>query len=342
MALQAEILQTKEQWNSVLNEYTSFDFVHTFDFHEISQKNGEGTPLLFSVKNEEGRCLVCWPTLRRGIPGTDRFDLGCVYGYGGGLVSRWATKHDLSGAFDAIFESMRAFGAVSLFSRMHPLFSETLIGSDIEGVDLGEVVVIDVAPTVDVLAGYRASHRYDIRRAANQGVEADVDFSCEHLDEFVEIYQQAMRDLESPNYYLFNEEYFSGMKAASDFKTLIIFGKYCGKRVAGAMFVVTENVMQYYLSGSLSEFRRLSASKLIIARAHELAIELGVEYIVLGGGVGSKSDLLFEFKSGFSKRVEKFQIFKKILDSDAYLAMCRNKGVDARGGGFFPAYRATP
>lgn len=341
MSLQIEVLRTKGPWNSVLNQFRSFDFVHTFDFHEISQNNGEGAPVIFVVRNEQGRCLACWPALQRDIPETDRFDLTSVYGYGGPLVSQEASADEIKVAFDFIFESMKNAGAVSLFSRMHPIFIRDLPAGDLRGVDLGGVVVMDIVATKDLLAGYRPGHRYDIRRALKNGVEIEVDLFCQGLDDFLSIYQQAMRDLDAPGYYLFNDKYFLGMKNASDYRAFILFGKYNGKRIAAAMFVVTKNVMQYYLSGSLSEFRKLAASKAIIARAHEMALAFGVEHIVLGGGVGSKADPLFDFKKGFSRRVERFHIFKRVIDPIAYLDICKAKGFDASQDGFFPAYRAV-
>jgi len=66
----------------------SFDFVHTYDFHRLSQLNGEGEPVLFVAKSRHGTVQACWPLLRRNIPNTGLFDLTSVYGYAGPVFSK--------------------------------------------------------------------------------------------------------------------------------------------------------------------------------------------------------------------------------------------------------------
>lgn len=327
-------------WSKLLNSFSSYDFVHTQDFHNISHMNGEGEPILFSVKSSFGGCIVLWPALKRAIPGTTSFDLGCVYGYGGPVVSHGLTSSECVDAFECIFDGMAREGFVSMFSRMHPLFTNRLPGN-LKGDLLGDVVVIDVKKnTQNILMDYRVSHRYEINRSIKKGVEAFVDYDGLYLNDFVDIYQEAMLDLSASDYYLFNSSYFNCLQNAKEFKAFTIFATYDGKKIAASIFIITKSIMHYYLSGTLPEFRKFSASKVIIAKAHEVAIELGVTEIVLGGGVGSKVDALLEFKKGFSGRAEEFHIFKKILNPQAYMEICKTKSVSSEKADFFPAYRS--
>lgn len=336
MALALDTFFTKEDWNRVLEFFPEHDFVHTFDFHHISQESGEGLPVIFAVKDENENYLACWPALKREISGTDFFDLTSVYGYAGPL----ATNQELSGkCLNLIFSAMQEMRVVALFSRMHPLFIDQIHEQELRGVKLGDVIVID-ARQHSPLVSYRSGHRYEIRKALSNGLQIHVDHRCDEMNEFVEIYQQSMRDLSASDYYLFSSNYFNAIKEATDFKAFLIFAEIDGKRIAASMFIVTGQVMQYYLSGTVDAYKKLSPSKAIIAKAHELAISMGIEKIILGGGVGSKEDHLFKFKNGFSELRTPFYIFKKIINSQVYAELCEAKGIDHQATAYFPAYRA--
>ena len=200
------------------------------------------------------------------------------------------------------------------------------------------MVVIDVRTTA--MQSYRGSHRREITNAQKAGVTASVDAECSLLSDFIEIYRQTMQGLQASEYYYFNDAYFNLLKNSEEFKASIIFAEIDGKKIAAAMFIVTGNIMQYYLSGTLAEFRKLAPSKLIIARAHELAAEMGLDWLVLGGGVGSTQDALFKFKSGFSSVTKPFYITKKILNAEVFHQLCADRSISPDQTGFFPAYRA--
>lgn len=336
MALALETLFAKEDWYRVLEFFPRYDFVHTFDFHHISKKNGEGLPVIFAVKDDSGNYLACWPALKREIPGTDFFDLTSVYGYAGPLLK----NQECSGrCLNLIFSAMQDMGVVALFSRMHPILIDQIQEEELRGVKLGDVIVID-AQRQSPLASYRSGHRYEIRKALANRLQIHVDQQCDGMGDFIEIYQQSMRDLDASDYYLFGPDYFNALKDATDFKAFLIFAELDGRKVAASMFLVTGRLMQYYLSGTVDAYKKLSPSKAIIAKAHEIAIAMGVEKIILGGGVGSKEDQLFKFKNGFSELRMPFYIFKKIINFQAYTQLCESKGIDYQVTDYFPAYRA--
>ena len=332
-----KVVDESGQWKAVLFEIGEYDFFHTYDFHRVSEENGEGQPILFVAVDEYDCVLACWPTLKRAILGTDYFDLSGVYGYGGPLFCKGVA---VESALDALWQGMKEYGAVTLFSRMHPLFVGSIIDEHQRGERLGDVVVVDIVQGERHLSSYRGSHRREIVNSQKKGLILAVDWECSELSDFVEIYQNAMRDLSARDYYLFSEEYFRKIAAAEDFKVFIIFAIYEGVKVAASIFIVTNDLMQYYLSGSDYAYRNLSASKAIIARAHELAEELGVRSLILGGGVGSERDSLFKFKAGFSNNFKPFYVVKKVLSEKRYESLCSTKNVSPQVAGFFPPYRA--
>lgn len=330
-------INSKEEWRDALNQLGDFDFFHTYDFHHLGELNGEGAPILFVLVDDRGKSLACWPALRRPIDGTDYFDLTSVYGYGGPLFAQGV---DVEWALASIFEAMCNKGLISLFSRMHPLYIERIPDNDMRGKKLGDVVLIDVQAPLSGLAGYRGSHRREISNAKRRGVQAVVDYDCSKLPEFSKIYLDAMRDLKASNYYHFDLKYFEYLKQSNDFKPVLIYAELDGVMIAASLFILTNTVMQYFLSGTMAAYRKLAPSKLVIAKAHELSISLGVEKIILGGGVGSTRDALFDFKAGFSDLTKPFYLMQKIFDENIYSSLCKRGGIDPDATSFFPAYRA--
>lgn len=333
--MNVNVIKEKAAWREALTLVGGYDFAHTFDFHQISMANGEGEPIAFVATQDDGRPLVVWPVLKRRIPGTDYFDFNSVYGYSGPVVGAGV---DSELAIKTLLQSMREYGAVSLFSRMHPLLLDRLAEKD-RGDRLGEIVIIDVGTSEDVLSGYRGSHRREITKALAAGVSVSVEDGPDAVANFHDIYCRAMTNIGARNYYFFNHDYLNALKATSDFRTFIMFANLEGRRIAASMFVVTGPFMQYYLSGTDSEFRRIAASKLIIAEAHKLAVRLNLRYLLLGGGVGSGQDALFSFKKGFSSFSLPFYLTRRILDSDRYFALCKSEDITPEEGTFFPAYR---
>jgi hypothetical protein len=60
----------------------------------------------------------------------------------------------------------------------------------------------------------------------------------------------------------------------------------------------------------------------------------------MGGGVGSKEDSLYKFKSAFNRsETKQFAIGKKIYCSDIYEQLAQVKNQEYEGN-FFPKYRA--
>jgi hypothetical protein len=335
-----ETVMASDDWRRLLKNFSNYDFVHTYDIHNVSQINGEGEPILFSVMSLAGDCVLLWPALKRVIPGTTSYDLGSVYGYGGPLISRNLSSNESADAFECLFDGMAREGFVSLFSRMHPLFAD-ILPSEVKGDILGDVVMIDVKKnTQNILMGYRVSHRYEIKKSIKNGVVTFVEYGSSAFNDFVKIYHEAMSDLRAADYYLFSSEYFNCLKKSKDFNVFVIYANYDGNKISAAIFIVTKNIMHYFLSGTIPKFRDLSASKVILARAHELAIHLGVTQIILGGGVGCREDALLEFKKGFSKSTAQFRIFKKILNPALYKEICDKKRVVSKNSNFFPEYRS--
>lgn len=334
--MQVEEIRDRANWTTCLSEMGGHDFAHTFDFHSIARNAGEGVPIAFVARCETGRAAGFWPVLKRPVPGSCDFDLTSVYGYAGPLVRDIAISE---AAVSAILQRMSETGAISLFSRMHPLFSDRLAKAH-RGSELGHVVVMPVDGGLDTMRGYRGSHRREIVNAARNGVEVHQQSGPAAIADFHRIYSEAMSDLDASQYYFFDQEYISSLCRSTDFRSIMLFASVDGLTIAGSIFTLTGEVMQYYLSGGLRSHRKLAPSKAIIAEAHRQAAGLGATKILLGGGLGSRQDALLTFKQGFSPDTARFSVTRKVFNQTRYIALCKARGVEADGGGHFPAYRA--
>jgi len=337
--LEVDLVTTRRDWVAVLEQMDAHDYCHSYDFHHISSQNGEGDPIMFAVRDSAGRYVFCWPALWRAIPETSWPDLTSVYGYGGPL----ATNATLARAsLERVLDSMRDLGAVSLFSRMHPIFIDQLPDDPaVRGELLGDVVVIDTRSQPDPITSYRSDHRRGIKRALKAGITTEIDAEGKRMDEFLALYREAMDFVGADDYYYFDKDYFSLLKEASDFQSVITFAQLGGKEIAAGLSLITNDIMHAYLGGSLPEYRKLAPMKVITAAEHEFAVSNGFGCIVLGGGLGLADDHLLKFKRGFSNNLKPFSVYKNILNKNIYEELCSSVGVSFNADGYFPAYRGV-
>ena len=164
--------------------------------------------------------------------------------------------------------------------------------------------------------------------------------TAEELREFIDVYHKNMMRVNAKEYFYFNEEYFTKLLKSTHFKAEILLVKdiKSGETIAGGLFVTTNNIVQYHLSGTRFEFLHLTPTKLLIDEMRIKATKRGMQFYNLGGGLGGKfDDSLFRFKSSFSKDFRDFNLWNLIINQNLY-----DKLVEKRGNtetSFFPRYR---
>ena len=116
--------------------------------------------------------------------------------------------------------------------------------------------------------------------------------------------------------------------------------------ISGAIFVKTQNVVQYHLSGSKTDYLHLNPLKLLIDEMRIIATQQGYTYFNLGGGKSGSEDSLFYFKSSFSKDFRPFYLWKYVVNKEVYEQLS-NKSFDStlktnvfKTCDYFPAYRS--
>ncbi len=336
MAWHFEKISNKQDWRNALSLTERFDFYHTWDFHEISQKNGEGNPVLFKISGQNSCLLV--PLLERKIPNTLYKDLTSVYGYPSPLVYGDASKDEIVSMWNCFTRHLIDSGYISLFTRLHPLVTpEDIV--DLCGIFSGKVVVIYLSLSQgEQIRGYRKGHKYDINTLKKKEVDCYYSNDEESLHFFILNYEATMRSLNASSMYFFPEFYYRDLLKTSHFETRIYSCKYKDTVICSGLFIFCGEIVQYHLSGSNPEFYKLAGTKMMIDKVRTDACHEGKKCLVLGGGLGAGEDNLFKFKSGFSKQTEDFNVIKLILNQEVYdeLSSTCSQHTD-----YFPKYRAT-
>ncbi|MBD1427733.1 lipid II:glycine glycyltransferase FemX [Sphingobacterium arenae] len=329
------------RWEELINASYIYDFHHTPFYHRIDNSYKS---LLFVGQDKTD--FVAIPLVLRPIEGTELFDLTSVYGYCGPISNR--LDFSFSDGFLAFFkDKFDAYclknNIVSAFSRLHALIDQHTVFAGFGDVQLlNKTISIDLTLSLEEQRKqYRKSNKSEINQLRKKGFVVEEAKSSGDIEQFVDIYYETMRRVDASPYYYFTKEYFNEFLDNSQFKSKLLVAKYDGQIVAGAIFTMTDKIMQYHLAGTTEDFIRLTPMKLVLDEARLLGNELGLEYLHLGGGVGgSDEDSLFRFKSGFSKDFKQFAVWKYIVDPVKYGMLVEQNNVKDKESCFFPLYRS--
>ncbi len=331
------IENTSSEWNEIVKRVQIYDFHHTAYFHKIDT-NFPSKLLLFSDNDN----FIALPVVIRPIEDTDFFDITSVYGYAG-PVYNFEENYDASELMAFFKTSFIDFckeqNIVSVFSRLHPLIDQkNIIGNLGEIVDLNKTVSIDLNQSAEVQRKeYRKSLKSDLSQLRRKDIVVRDASTKEEVDDFINIYYETMDRVEATSNYYFSKEYFYEFLNNNDFNAKLLVAIKDDKVIAGAIFTITDKIMQYHLAGTTEEYIRDTPMKLILDEARLLGNSLIAENLHLGGGVGGHDDdSLFRFKSGFSKDFKQFSVWKYIVDQKIYDELSKDKVKS----NFFPLYRS--
>lgn len=315
----------KERWNYYVKQSYAYDFYHTYDYHMMENC---GDPFLFVYEQE--KLFIAIPLIKREIEASFYFDCTSAYGYTGPL-----SNIDFSHITAAVWEDFNAVfvnfllseKVVSLFTVLHPLFNQRNFLKEKHCLHIvGKTVALDLRQSIEE---QRAQYRRPIRQKINQlrrnGFEVKLADTPEQLKEFASIYRENMIKVGASDRYLFDSSYFEDFMNAKDYKTELLLAYYQNQMVAGAMVVLTGNIMQLHLAGTRNEFLRESPMKLIFDEASLLGRARDMHFLHLGSGIGGKEDSLFHFKRGFSECLFDFITVRQIINEKIYNKLVQDK-----------------
>ncbi|WP_203258670.1 GNAT family N-acetyltransferase [Hyunsoonleella ulvae] len=334
------LITERSEWQKALQSVSNFDFYHTYDYHNLSIKKDEKAILIKYTENDS--CILL-PLVIRQIENSDFFDATSVYGYSGPIQKNISNNFDNESFIKSLNDFFNRQKIVSVFSRLNPFIdrqSQILNGlGDI--VELGNVVNIDLTIPIDE---QRMIFSKTTKRYLNKGrkvidiVKSD---SKEDIDTFIELYYENMDRVNAKKSYYFPKEYFYKFIQSEEFKTDVLFAKdkETSEIISAAMMVKVNNIIQYHISGTKTDFLNISPIRLLIDEMRINGSNENYTYFNLGGGLGNEDDELFRFKSSFSKDYKIFKVWKYIVNNNVYDELVAKNKVEDIGSSFFPLYR---
>ena len=140
-------------------------------------------------------------------------------------------------------------------------------------------------------------------------------------------------------YYYFKDAFYQCIIEELSNESQVFWAELDGKIIAASVMIGTNGFMSYHLSGSLRSYRNLAPTNLLLYEAALWGCEQGFKTLHLGGGVGSKEDGLFKFKSAFNRNKKcQFSIGKKIYLHHIYDSLEEIRG-EKLNTEYFPKYR---
>jgi ribosomal protein S18 acetylase RimI-like enzyme len=327
------------EWRALL-ACTRHDFHHLPEYASLSAAQVGGRPGALHVT--DGARTLLLPLLIRAIAGGD-LDAISPYGYPGPIGPGTEDPGFVRVALAAGCQVLRDAGLVSALIRLHPLLNAVAP----EGIGVlvhhGETVSIDLTlPAETLWSQTRLNHRRDIIKATNLGFVARMDDDWTHFGTFKRLYRETMERRSAAEFYFFSDAYFDQLRVALGETLRLCVVEKDDEVAAAGLFVETDGIVEYYLSGSDTTFGRVQPTKLLIHFAARWARDRGDTVLHLGGGVGGAPDSLFLFKSGFSALRHPFATLRIVFDEAKYerLSRASHPEIDpARRSGFFPLYR---
>ncbi len=330
----------QKEWSEILGRSSFYDFYHTTSYN-ILENDGESLLFVASIENN----FIAYPLVLRKIPNTNYFDCTSVYGYCGPISN--LQYLDISDALklyfkDKLMEYFEQNNIVSCFSRLHPVFeNENILDNFGKTIGLNKTIAINLKiPLEEQRRKYRKTNKYEINKLKKENYIVEIAKTSQEIDVFVDIYRETMERVNAKENYFFDKDYFHIFLNNPCFASKLFLAKKEGEVIAGAIFTITNKIMQYHLAGTKLEYIRKTPMKLILDEARLLGNELNLDYLHLGGGVGgSDDDSLYKFKAGFSDLNFSYKVWQFISNQEVYDQLVEQKNKNTNSS-FFPLYRA--
>ena len=327
-------------WAALLSD-ARHDFYHLPGYASVcaAQEGGEANAIVVA----DGDRSLLLPLVIRPISGGGR-DATSPYGYPGPIVSESADPSFVTDALGSAMNLLASKGIVSVFVRLHPILNASPPGGCGELVQHGETVDIDLTvPEEELWRQTRPNHRTQINRAVRAGRTVAFDDGWTRFEAFKRLYRGTMSEVSASSYYFFDDAYFDDLRDALRERIHLCVVETEGSIAVAGLFVETDGIVQYHLSGSDPAYAREGLTKLMFHHVRTWAKARGNRHFHLGGGLGAADDPLLHFKAGFSPLRRPFHTLRAVLDAGEYQRHVQARAAEVGSplsAEFFPAYRA--
>jgi len=248
------------------------------------------------------------------------YDLQSPYGYGGPV-----SNSDDAGFWSRAWSHYGRWcverGVVAEFIRLHPLAAAWQRYGGLMVPDRPTVAI--ALEAADLRAQYAVRCRTAVRKAEAHGLAVGEAPPRQIVEQFAQLYRQGMAALGATDFYRFDDRYFAAFSGMDNVHLLVC--KQGERWLAAGLFLQDGRTLEYHLSVTTQEGRKLAATNLLLDHAAAFGRERGLKTLFLGGGTDGRPDnpLLF-FKSGFSGWRMPFRIGYAIHQPDVYDALKRD------------------
>jgi len=342
-----------KRWKNIIKE-NKLDIYFSPYYFKIWEDYGDGKTQAFLYESSIGKVL--YPYLIReinfGKTKVKYFDISTPYGYGGPVLLG-CTKNDIPLLVKEFRNEFNEYayqkGIISEFIRFHPIYRnyKYFIHSEIECKFVRNTIKIDLNKEPEnILKSMKPTTRNQVRQALKNKINLQfyAKPTLENIQTFYEIYLKTMNDLKTSNYYKFSLEYFFNTFNLLKENAEIAFVFYDDNIISTSIFLLSDNLVHYHLSGSLNEYKSYRPNNLMLYQAALRYKKMEKKYFHLGGGY-SGNDSLFKFKKGFNKNgLLDFYVGNKINNRDIYGKLVKEwkieNGIEKNfNSDFFPLYR---
>lgn len=351
MPLKVFTVEQAREWDSTVRSFSDYDVYWLSGYVKAFQLHGDGEPLLFYYEQDGVRGINV--VMKRDISDDERFagkierdayfDFVTPYGYGGWLAEGDGNRDRMFSEYE---EWCRRHHVVSEFVRYHPVIGNHKYSEDSYHVfPLGNTIAMDLSSPETIWANLTSKNRNMVRKASKAGIVIYNGRYPEIYEKFRSIYNETMDKDCADAYYYFGDAFYESVLEDLSTEGQVFFADLDGKIIAASIMLACNGKLNYHLSGSLQEYKRLAPTNLILYKAALWGCANGCKTFHLGGGVGSNEDSLYQFKKSFNRNKSyQFYIGKKIHDEGKYRELCEIRNIDykkqALDERFFPAYRS--
>lgn len=347
-------IEHAEYWDKVVTDFPKYDIYYLSGYLKAFQEHGDGQPILFKYKDEycQAICVMfkrdiySHPVFNKLIAPCTYFDLITPYGYGGFIFKGVVEQESLQNFIKEYNAFLKENNIISSFTRYHPqLQNVQLMRQILPVIDLGTTIAMELDTPELIWSNITSKNRNMIRKAQKHGVTIHNGTDRKLLSRFKEMYDATMLKDQADPYYFFDESFYDSIARDLEGNFQLFYAKLEEKIIAMSIFIFSEHMMHYHLSGSETAYRHLAPSNLLIYEAACWGHQQGFKTLHLGGGLGSGEDNLYKFKKAFNPNSRnQFSIGKHIVDNTVYeyLRELRKKHDPEFNDAshFFPVYRA--
>ena len=337
-------IDNSNKWDEIVISFADYDVYYLSGYARSFYVHGDGEPQLLYYTSKDLRAIYVYMRRKTAIDGV--YDSITPYGYGGVLFDGEVNEVNLLAFRDEFLQKMQEENIISDFVRYHPVLGNAMCMRFISQViDLGNTIAMDLTSPEIIWENITSKNRNTIRKAQKNNIQIHYTDDYSIFQSFISIYNQTMDRDNADEYYYFKEDFYKVIYDYLKGNFKVFYATLEDKIVAASLILYANKQVHYHLSGSLTEYRHLSPTNLLLYQVALWGCENGFKTLHLGGGLGSGNDNLYKFKAAFNRNSGlQFSIGKQIFNQEGYnklvdLRLKENPNFDIENK-FFPLYRA--